>query len=329
MILAASEAGGESMSTSLPLPACAGATESVFEDWLAADAGPELIETLGSALQQRIRDAARQQHQLLELIEPARAHMRRSRPRALREVPNSHCAGRSARCARDVCPPRPGPDRRRPRWSRRQHRRRPRAHAQRHGPGSTGSSSPGWKQDDVARAHPAHARHAHAPSSARSQRWPGSRSPAGSGRSRQLSGTMRAGVYGTTPSSLRDRAAAGEQASGCSCRAEPAVRRRRRRALPRARGGAGLGAVSHSCAYVPRARARPRQRPRRAPPRRDTLISKLRLDDLAGLTATVARCRRLFDLDAEPGGDRRAPAPRAESSARSSASAAGVRITAP
>jgi AraC family transcriptional regulator of adaptative response / DNA-3-methyladenine glycosylase II len=35
-------------------------------------------------------------------------------------------------------------------------------------------------------------------------------------------------------------------------------------------------------------------------PRRDALICELKLDDLRDLSAAVARCRRLFDLDADP-----------------------------
>ena len=107
------------------------------------------------------------------------------------------------------------------------------------------------------------------------------------------------------PSELRRRArrrrgttAPGEielrLAGARTARRRRAARVPRRPRRPRRRGG------RRTATYRALARARARRRPRRAHARADGVRCVLRLDDLRDLTAAVARCRRLLDLDADP-----------------------------
>jgi AraC family transcriptional regulator of adaptative response / DNA-3-methyladenine glycosylase II len=126
---------------------------------------------------------------------------------------------------------------------------------------------------------------------------------AGFGSVRQFNDTIRT-VYGRTPTELRRRARrqAGKAAAGAlelrlACR-QPfdggsAVRFLGSRAVPGVEALDGLAyrrslSLRHGGAIVD------------LQPDGDGVRCRLRLDDLRDLTAAVARCRRLFDLDADP-----------------------------
>ena len=119
---------------------------------------------------------------------------------------------------------------------------------------------------------------------------------AGFGSIRQFNDTMRT-VYGTTPSRLRSGP---RPASGIRLRlptkppfdGAAVVRFLARHEVP------GLEHVSRG-AYVRALALDHGGGLVKLTPRRDALICELKLDDLRDLTAAVARCRRLFDLDAE------------------------------
>ena len=119
---------------------------------------------------------------------------------------------------------------------------------------------------------------------------------AGFGSIRQFNDTMRR-VYGTTPSALRTGP---RPAGGIRLRlptrppfdGAAVVRFLRRHEVPgleHVHRGAYTRALSldHGGGLVT------------LTPRRDALLCELKLDDLRDLTAAVARCRRLFDLDAD------------------------------
>jgi AraC family transcriptional regulator of adaptative response / DNA-3-methyladenine glycosylase II len=119
----------------------------------------------------------------------------------------------------------------------------------------------------------------------------------GFGSIRQFNDTMRS-VYGTSPSKLRTGP---RPASGIRLR------------LPTRTPFDGTGVVSFLERHeVPGLEHVSRGSYTRAlaldhggglvklTPRKDALICELELDDLRDLTAAVARCRRLFDLDADP-----------------------------
>ncbi len=126
---------------------------------------------------------------------------------------------------------------------------------------------------------------------------------AGFGSVRQFNDTIRA-VYGRTPTELRGRARGrtGTVAPGTielqlACRqpfdGEASIRFLGSRAVPGVEALEGLAyrrslSLRHGAAVV------------ELRPERDAVRCRLRLDDLRDLTAAVARCRRLLDLDADP-----------------------------
>ena len=120
---------------------------------------------------------------------------------------------------------------------------------------------------------------------------------AGFGSVRQFNDTMRQ-VYGTTPAALRTGP---RPATGIRLRlpakapfdGAAVVRFLARHEVP------GLEHVQHG-AYTRALALEHGGGLVTLTPKRDALICELKLDDLRDLSAAVARCRRLFDLDADP-----------------------------
>jgi len=127
---------------------------------------------------------------------------------------------------------------------------------------------------------------------------------AGFGSVRQFNETIRA-VYARTPTELRHRArrrsggpSAGTIELRLACRepfdGESAIRFLGHRAVPGVESADGL--VYRRSLSLPHGGAVVELSPESAAVR-----CRLRLDDLRDLAAAVSRCRRLFDLDADPG----------------------------
>ena len=131
---------------------------------------------------------------------------------------------------------------------------------------------------------------------------------AGFGSVRQFNDTVRA-VYGRTPTELRRGApgapsAGGRARSSCGCRAASRSTASRSWRSSAARAIAGVEEVE-GATYRRTLCARARAASSRSRPAAGGVARELRLADLRDLTAAVARCRRLLDLDADPRRDRR------------------------